>query len=649
MKKLLISVILPVLLLIGGCEKNDLDISTLKLFVSPDTLYIADADSFKDIYISVQPQTGIQYQITQYPSWLFIDSTLLKAKIANGINPIRLVPLKDNLEGVYSGKISIISDLAGTKDVYVYMSVSGHPKIYNSSKSIDFGTTDNTKTFTIENSGTGILSWSINKPNNWLSVSPTHGNLFKKQKVTITLQCNRANMNKNIYNHMISLITNAENSYDSVNVSMEVPLNSTYNLSAKELKYDYTDNVKYVYLRNTGNSPLTWSASSQKQYFDIVPAQGLVNQGDSVLLKISTNRTSIPNGKNTAVINFNNDANFKDSLLVTIDHFVETKYMLNCNVVDAEFCRKTNKIYMVTASPTNALIILDPETKTKQTVRLNKTPSCVSVNANGTKALVGHNGMVSYIDIASSTLEKECSISCDALDVVLTSGGWGYVFPIRDQWCAIHGVNLTTGLESNSSDWMIYAGTLGRLHPSEKYMYGADNGSSPSDIEKYDIQNGVASMLYDSPYHGDYPMNGNLWFSEDGDRIFTRGKTVLRSSELKTLDMYYNGNVDVTNQIQSLFHSKSADQFFVLTSNSSNWTTTTGDPYLYVFNYSYLNYLGKFTLESFMSNNKLYNAEGNFVFTDSTGKQIYVLTKANSGAGLLYEWALQTVNNNFLN
>jgi hypothetical protein len=179
-------------------------------------------------------------------------------------------------------------------------------------------------------------------------------------------------------------------------------------------------------------------------------------------------------------------------------------------------------------------------------------------------------------------------------------------------------------------------------------MYGADNGISPSDIEKYDIQKGAASMLYDSPYHGDYPMNGNLWLSEDGDRIFTRGKTVLRSSELKTEDMYYNGNIAVTNQIQSLFHSKSAGQFFVLTRNTSNWTTIACDPDLYVFNYNYLNYLGKFTLESFMSNNQLYSAEGNFVFANSTGKQIYVLTKANSGAGLLYEWALQTVNNNFL-
>jgi hypothetical protein len=648
MKKILFLVMLPALLLIGGCKKDSLDMSTLKLVVSPDTLYIADADNFKNLYISVQPQYGVQYQITQYPSWLFIDTTLLKAKITNGINPIRLVPIKDGLEGVYSGKISIISDLAGSKDVYVYLSVSGHPKISNNSTNIDFGTTETTKTFTIENSGTGILSWSINKPNSWLTVSPTQGNLFKKQKVTITLQCNRSNLNTNIYKQVINLISNAENKHDSINVSMEVTKKSTYKLSTRELKYGYTDNVKYVYLRNTGNTQLAWSTSSQKQYLNIVPAQGIVNQGDSVLLKITADRTLLQNGKNTAIVNFNNDVNFKDSLLVTVDHFAETKYMLNCNVVDAEFCRKTNKIYMVTASPRNALIILDPETKTKQTVSLNKVPSCVSVNANGTKVLVGHNGMVSYIDIASSTIEKECTISCNALDVVLTSGGWGYVFPTSDQWSAIHGVNLTTGLESNSSSWMIYAGTVGRLHPSEKYMYGADNGISPSDIEKYDIQKGAASMLYDSPYHGDYPMNGNLWLSEDGDRIFTRGKTVLRSSELKTEDMYYNGNIAVTNQIQSLFHSKSAGQFFVLTRNTSNWTTIACDPDLCVFNYNYLNYLGKFTLESFMSNNQLYSAEGNFVFANSTGKQIYVLTKANSGAGLLYEWALQTVSNNFL-
>ena len=71
-------------------------------------------------------------------------------------------------------------------------------------------------------------------------------------------------------------------------------------------------------------------------------------------------------------------------------------------------------------------------------------------------------------------------------------------------------ISLATGEETTSSGYSIYAGTVAKLHPGGKAMYGADNGISPSDIEKYDIQSGTASVLYDSPYHGDYAMCGDL-------------------------------------------------------------------------------------------------------------------------------------------
>ena len=136
-------------------------------------------------------------------------------------------------------------------------------------------------------------------------------------------------------------------------------------------------------------------------------------------------------------------------------------------------------------------------------------------------------------------------------------------------------MNLSTDNEAYSTGGSIYAGTKGRLHPSGKFIYGADNGLSPSDIEKYDIQNGVANMLYDSPYHGDYPMNGNLWFSEDGNRIFTRGKTVLKTSEFKSTDMYYNGtlNTDSNENMEWLrTFSNVKNNLFVIINTGDIWT-----------------------------------------------------------------------------
>jgi hypothetical protein len=69
------------------------------------------------------------------------------------------------------------------------------------------------------------------------------------------------------------------------------------------------------------------------------------------------------------------------------------------------------------------------------------------------------------------------------------------------------------------SEGYIYGSTRARLHPAGDRMYGAHQGISPSDVERYDFANQPVRVAYDSPYHGECPMCGDLWFTEDGSRI----------------------------------------------------------------------------------------------------------------------------------
>jgi hypothetical protein len=641
MRKIL-PLITLMLLLVYSCDETGIDTSTLQLHVSPDTLYIADSDEFKEVYLSVQPNYKVNYRITQLPAWLKIDSAAMKGTIEKGIYPIRITPLKEGLEGVYTGNISLITDMAGALEIKAIMSVAGHPTLSISNQSIDFGTDSTIKIIGIKNTGTGMLNWKAEKQANWLTVMPAQGTLLKGQTAIVTVICSRAKMDMNTYTSELQIKSNAENQYSNIGISMTVPRISGIALSTPSLTYNFSENEKSIYLINTGNSGMSWSMEPST-YIISNHTTGELAKGDSVRLTLSLDRGKLSNGSHYSKIYVRNDSNKKDSLAVTVNHFAEHKLMLGSNVVDAEFSRAANAIVYVTSSPSNALVIMNPETKERKTVAINKTPTSVAVNTAGTKVLIGHTGMVTYVDVAGLTIEKEYSVECDAIDVVLTSAGWGYMFPRRDQWEAIYGINLLTGAKANSHDWMIYAGMIGKLHPSEKYIYGADNGVSPDDIEKFDVQKGAAFSIKDSPYHGDYPFGGNLWFSEDGDRIYTRSKTILRASEVSSEDMTYNGTISLTNQIQSLFHSKTADRLYILTGYNS-WTSTQGDPDLHVFNNSYLNYMGKYTLEQYMVNNKLYNAEGKFVFASANGKRIYVLTKAQANSGLQYDWAFEQLD-----
>ena len=125
----------------------------------------------------------------------------------------------------------------------------------------------------------------------------------------------------------------------------------------------------------------------------------------------------------------------------------------------------------------------------------------MSLSLDGIYATVGHDAWVSYINLSRVTLEKTFAVSTDVLDVVLAGNGYVYAFPRTDQWERIRCISIATEVETQSTGNFIYAGTLAKLHPDGDAIFGADNGLSPSDIEKFSIANGTAEYLYDSPYH----------------------------------------------------------------------------------------------------------------------------------------------------
>lgn len=303
---------------------------------------------------------------------------------------------------------------------------------------------------------------------------------------------------------------------------------------------------------------------------------------------------------------------------------------LSFGVTDAEFSKQLDRIVIVSASP-NQLHIYDPSTNTDTSVALPLAPTSVSVGPDGTHAAVGYNAYVSYVNLETAKIDKTYSVTADVLDVVLAGNGYIYAFPKYDQWESIRCIEIATGLEKNTNDWAIYAGTKAKLHPSGKYMYGADNGLSPSDIEKYDIQNGSAQVLYDSPYHGDYPMGGDLWFSEDGLRIFVKSGYVFKSSEDQTQDMRYNGRLSGVNYIAGVDHSQEINQVAALVNDGQK---------VNLYDYEFLSYQSSITLPSFVVNNQNYAAYGKYIFFNNDGSHFYVITQADGAAGMLHDFAV---------
>lgn len=225
------------------------------------------------------------------------------------------------------------------------------------------------------------------------------------------------------------------------------------------------------------------------------------------------------------------------------------------NVRDAEYSRALDRLVMVASSPVPALHVLDVVTGTTQSVTLVKTPTAVSISPDGQTAAVGHDALISIVDLTQvgnpdAPAPRLLDVSADVYDLVLDGRGSVHVVPRVDQWVTTHSVHVATNVETMSGH-SLRAASRARLHPSGDYFYAANQGLSPSDIEKWDLRSGTATRLYDSPYHGQYGMCGNLWFNESGSRIFTRCGNSFSADAEPELDMRYTGKLELSTNDQN--------------------------------------------------------------------------------------------------
>jgi hypothetical protein len=145
-------------------------------------------------------------------------------------------------------------------------------------------------------------------------------------------------------------------------------------------------------------------------------------------------------------------------------------------------------------------------------------------------------GYVAAIDATTLADPTPIWLALDPWQLVGDGHGHAIVMGASGQWTDVASVDLATGwytLVSGPRE-----GTNIRLHPARDRIYGADNGLSPSDIERYNVSTeGVVTNAGDSPYHGDYPMCGDLRIHPSGDTIYTRCGHIFLASNSSSSDM----------------------------------------------------------------------------------------------------------------
>jgi chitinase len=298
------------------------------------------------------------------------------------------------------------------------------------------------------------------------------------------------------------------------------------------------------------------------------------------------------------------------------------RQLLSYALVDAEYSKALDRFVIVSDAPPR-LRVHDPATGIEATLDLAAAPTSVSVSPNGLRAAVGHDGMITVVNLQPLALAGTFAVAATLTDVIFGNDDRVHCLSLG----SLRTVELATSNVTTSISGLPY----GRLHPSGAAAYLPTYASSPDDIYRWDVTASPPASVRDSPYHGEYRFGGNLWFTEDGFTLIARSRNLFYSSASSSVDLTYRGVLQGEGEINWATHSQVANRIATLGIDyDANFLNVVA--YLVTVYDQQFNVLDTVVLPTTQINGVDYLAPGRFAAYRSDGTRLYVITRATVGS-----------------
>jgi hypothetical protein len=320
---------------------------------------------------------------------------------------------------------------------------------------------------------------------------------------------------------------------------------------------------------------------------------------------------------------------------------------INSILTDAEYHHDSGIMAICTKSP-DQLLLFNTASGETDTIKLEKTPNCVSFSEDGQKAVIGYSvASVSYIDIATREITAEYNIDCIPSDIVLGENGWCYITPVSDQWEKLRNLNLNTSqLIISSTAEGIYEKTVIRKVPGKSIMAGSMVTLSPTSLLLFDLTGGQAKDEV-TRYHE--PI-GTFWLSKDGARMYAAYGNVYTLPEydgqLHSSSPPVYGNIDSELlYIDALDECPGINSVFV--SSSDYWFQPGTSSLIEQFNATNLNKIRTFNVSpewlNLTGTGILFETCPRYIFVKKDGSAMYVIKALRPDYGI-EGWLMETID-----
>ena len=356
----------------------------------------------------------------------------------------------------------------------------------------------------------------------WLTVDDPTGDVIEGI-IEFSLSLDGTSLPEGFYSHTGMVVLEIEDfGFVSFTVLYTEYGSPTIQCTPSELVFDGTLTRSFL-LKNPTTGILDWTITEIPDWLAFSVDTGVLYQGEEewITVTLDTEKLTPGTGKSATVVISSPHTQYPYLLKITVTPSTVPPpegFSLGSILADAEYHHESGMLAVCTSSP-NQLILYNTTSWETDTIRLDKTPVCISFSEDGHRAVIGYSvASVSYIDIDAAAITGDYNIDRIPFDIVLGDNGWCYITPVKDQWEEMRSLNLNTGqLTVTSTVGTVYEKTRIKKVPGKALMVGSRLTLSPTGLLLFDIAFGPSNDNV-TIYHETL---GDFWISRDATRIYS--------------------------------------------------------------------------------------------------------------------------------
>ena len=433
----------------------------------------------------------------------------------------------------------------------------------------------------------------------------------------------------------------------SAHITLRNPVH--YNISSEQKILDFTTYFSKLELNLQNQAPedVSWKIIECPKWAKVESQNGIISAGEMKYFDVTCNRSiDMLKGRISGQLKIEFEWGNNISVIKTIPLSVEiipySTIEITGDVVDAIYCKETDRLFIATKNPDMLLVYHKEYYLPMSNIPLSRSPNCLSLSENGRQLFVGHDMLVSFVDVSSLYINvyNTYKVDFNVFDLAYGENGWLYMS--SDQpWIDenLMYMNISNGFVLKNHSSTLYYGTYylkkikGKplLLCSGYYQTVAlidISADFPNKTEKFWYVYWWGNRFWLSEDHKyTYVISGNIFLTPD----FSKEDDLLLSGDINTPNFYANW-MDHCEQTKSLW-----------VANNKSWYDD-NDSYISQYNSDSYNLMKSYNIADYSTTIsgvfKSYKVNPRYVFSNKTGTRVFVINNILNPDESIDRWSL---------